>query len=90
MPVWLDFLLNDGRGASLVRLASGLVLTAEGLFVATDRWGSRRLLVERLLRRLGRRGRLWRFAFGPSLFAVAVAFLALGAIELVRAAQSAV
>jgi hypothetical protein len=71
--------------ATIVRLVAGVVLLAEGLPLALDRWGLRRGVAERFSPAGG-----VRFFLRPLLLLCGFGFSAAGVYELLRAAQDAV
>ena len=87
--VAFDPLPGSSRAANVVRLVVGAVLIAEGLLLLIERWGLRRLLVNRLLSRWGR-GPFWRWLLGPTLYVASFVFAGFGVLEMIRAAQDLV
>lgn len=88
VAVMVDSLLGGSSAANLARLVAGLVMLAEGTPLALNWRRARQLLTERLLEKLGRSGRMWRWLVGPLLIVLALVFLGFGALEVLRAAQS--
>ena len=82
--VGVDAVIGHGRPATIVRLVSGVVLLAEGLPLALDRWGLRRGVAERFAAGAG-----VRFFLRLLLFLSGFAFSAAGVYELLRAGQDA-
>ncbi len=77
-------MIGHSRAATIARLVAGLVLLAEGLPLALDRWGLRRAVAERFAIRGGT-----RFFLRPLLFVSGFGFAAAGVYELLRAGQDA-
>ena len=78
----VDALIGHSRPATIARLVAGVVLLAEGLPLALDRWGLRRSVAERFAARGGT-----RFFLRPLLFLSGFGFSAAGVYELLRAGQ---
>jgi len=78
----VDGVIGHSGVATVARLAAGVVLLAEGLPLALDRWGLRRAVADRFAARGAA-----RFALRPLLFLCGFAFAGAGVYELLRAGQ---
>ena len=86
--VMFEPLVGGGAPGATVRGVAGAALALEAAALLVERWHLRPLLVDRLLGRTGRR-RARRRLLGLVLLALGIVFAGFGALELVRAAQSA-
>lgn len=86
----IESVLPEGGGWTAAKLVAGAVLTAEGLVLALDLGSGRVQARDRLLARLGRTGRVYRWLLGPVLLAFGFVCLGFGFLELVRTAVDAI